>query len=63
MKAQRSEHPQSPWEVFRVPILLAVLSAVGLVAALVGDGTWDLLSWVTLLIPVAAIVRSLRRSG
>lgn len=36
------------WQVFRAPLLLALLSVVGLVAALVGDGLLDLLSWLTL---------------
>jgi len=39
--------------VFAVPVLLAVLTAVGLVSALVGDGIWDFASWMLLGIPVA----------
>ena len=34
------------------PILLAVLTAIGLISALVGDGGWDHLSAVALGIPV-----------
>jgi Fe2+ transport system protein B len=29
-----------------------VLSIIGLVSALVGDGVWDGVSWVTLAIPI-----------
>jgi hypothetical protein len=36
-----------------MPILLGVLTAVGLVAGLLGDGWWDLVSVVALGIPVA----------
>ncbi|MFT3664234.1 hypothetical protein [Piscinibacter sp.] len=35
-------------QVFAVPLLLGVLATVGLVGALVGDGVWDVLSWLTL---------------
>ena len=42
---------------FRVPLALAVVSAVGLVSALVGDGVWDALSWVALGTPIAVVVR------
>ncbi len=40
--------------IFAAPLLLAVMSAVGLVAALVGDGIWDAASWAMLGAPVAA---------
>ncbi len=39
--------------VFRVPVILAALSTVGLLAALLGDGVPDALSWLGLGIPVA----------
>ncbi|UVW27266.1 hypothetical protein [Massilia sp. H6] len=40
-------------QIWRMPLLLAVLTAIGLVAALLGDGVWDLVSAVTLGAPVA----------
>jgi hypothetical protein len=46
---------QSLWRVFRWPVLLGVLSLVGLVSALLGDGLWDALSWLTLFVPVAVV--------
>jgi hypothetical protein len=35
------------------PILLAVLTIIGLISALLGDGVWDHVSAVALGIPVA----------
>lgn len=35
-----------------MPILLGVLTLIGLVSALLGDGIWDLVSAVTLGAPV-----------
>lgn len=40
---------------FFVPGLLALASGAGLVAALVSDGTWDLVAWVAIGLPLAAI--------
>jgi hypothetical protein len=34
--------------VFAVPLALAVLTALGLVSGLLGDGAWDALSWLAL---------------
>jgi hypothetical protein len=39
-------------QIFLLPILIGILSTVGLVAALVGDGWWDGLSWASLSLPV-----------
>lgn len=44
---------QTLWQIFAIPLLLALLSAVGLVSALVSDGVWDALSWLTLAVPIA----------
>jgi len=44
------------------PVGLALLSAVGLLSALLGDGAWDALSWAALGLPVAvAAWHALRR--
>lgn len=40
------------WMIFRWPLLLAVLSLFGLISALVGDDLYNLLSWVSLGIPL-----------
>lgn len=39
-------------KLWRMPILLGILSMVGLISALMEDGIWDALSWLTLGIPV-----------
>lgn len=43
-----SREETSLWQIFRWPCLFCVLSMVGLISALVGDGVWDVLSWATL---------------
>lgn len=43
--------PRSLRQIFVIPLVLGILTTVGLIAALVGDGIWDWLSWVTLGIP------------
>ncbi len=53
MRAMHPPRRQSLRRIFAVPLLLALLSAVGLVSALVGDGAWDVLSWLTLAMPIA----------
>jgi hypothetical protein len=37
-----------------IPIAISLLSIVGLVAALTGDGWRDMLSWLALAAPIAA---------
>lgn len=39
------------------PLLLALLSLSGLMAALIGDGVWDVFSWAALGIPVALMIK------
>ena len=46
--------------IFAAPAAIALLSIVGLVAALLGDGVYDILSWIGLLVPVLAIAWALR---
>jgi hypothetical protein len=38
---------------FTIPALLAIVSADGLISALLGDGPWDVLSWGALGAPIA----------
>lgn len=52
---------QGLWLIFRWPLAIGVASAAGLLAALVGDGAWDALSWALLTWPVAWCLRGLRR--
>jgi hypothetical protein len=51
----------SPRQIWGAPITLGVVSAVGLVAALLADGLWDVLSWIALAVPVAVSVWGLWR--
>lgn len=51
----RRFHPprrQSLSEIFAIPFVLGILSSVGLISALVGDGVWDGVSWILLGIPI-----------
>jgi hypothetical protein len=43
---------QSVRDIFRWPVVIGVLSTLGLLSALLGDGIWDTLSWIALAIPV-----------
>jgi hypothetical protein len=49
------------WRVFGVPILLGLVSAIGLLSALLGDGLCDALSWAALGAPIAIIIWYVRR--
>jgi hypothetical protein len=54
MTGRRLHSPrrQTLGQIFIVPLVLGVLSTVGLISALVGDGIWDGLSWIALGIPI-----------
>jgi hypothetical protein len=43
--------------VWKYPILLALLTIFGLLAALTGTGVWHVLSWLAMLIPVVVCIR------
>jgi len=46
--------------IFAVPLLIAVLSLIGLVSALTGDGLRDVVSWLALGVPVAVVGWAMR---
>jgi hypothetical protein len=48
---------RSPARIFAVPLMIGVLSAIGLTAALLGDGVWDAVSWLALGVPVVVAGR------
>jgi hypothetical protein len=50
-------------QVFGVPVLLALVSVVGLLSALLGDGVWDAVSWVGLGALIAVIGWHAARPG
>ena len=47
--------PSALVRTFAAPTILAIASLIGLFAALLGDGAYDLISWLGLGIPLAAI--------
>ena len=59
----KMSEPNRLWRIFRIPLAIALSSAVGLIAALTGDGWLDVLSWMTLAVPPAIVLRALRRPG
>ncbi|MGV3601247.1 MAG: hypothetical protein ACO1N1_08575 [Dyadobacter fermentans] len=40
------------WKVWGMPIVIGILSGIGLISALTGDDIWDAVSWLTLGFPV-----------
>ncbi|MGF1612202.1 MAG: hypothetical protein ACFCUQ_22605 [Kiloniellales bacterium] len=56
MKPVEAAGPLTLRRIFAWPLLLALLSAVGLLSALLGDGVWDLLSWVALGLPLVVML-------
>ena len=52
---------RSRWEVFAAPLIMGVLSLIGLVSALAGDGPADWLSWASLAVPLVAVGWAMRR--
>ena len=49
----RRKTANSTFAIFRMPLLIGIVSTVGLASALLGDGIWDVFSWMTLAVPVA----------
>ena len=41
---------------FTLPLFIGITSIVGLLAALLGDGVYDAVSWLGLGLPVAAVI-------
>jgi hypothetical protein len=49
--------------IWAVPTGLAVATALGLTAALIGDGWADLLSWASLAVPAIVMIRFALKRG
>lgn len=45
------------------PLLLALLTVIGLLAALLGDGGWRVFAWALLAIPLGVIVQKVWLAG
>jgi len=56
-----SHKSQSIRRIFAWPALIGALGALGLFAALLGDGTWDALSWLGLGAPAGLALRGMWR--
>ncbi|GLO14417.1 hypothetical protein PPUJ20028_30000 [Pseudomonas putida] len=56
-----SHKSQPASRIFAWPALIALLGALGLFAALLGDGWWDGLSWLGLGLPAGFSLRGLWR--
>lgn len=50
-----------PARIFAVPVLIALTSLIGLIAALLGDGVLDVVSWVGLAVPLVIIGWAMKR--
>jgi hypothetical protein len=51
--------PFSLKAIFAVPVLVAILSLIGLIGALLGDGVWDGIGWLGLGAGVAVLAWAL----
>lgn len=51
---------RTTWQIFRWPLVMALANAIGLIAALVGDGWYDLISWATLGLTLIVIIAAWR---
>jgi hypothetical protein len=47
---------QTNGQIFAIPMVIGILSVIGLLSALIGDGVWDAVSWLTLGIPIVLCV-------
>ena len=56
--ARKSEYFGRVW---LWPLLLAIAGLMGLLSALVGDGIWDALSWITLGAPILVVLAAASR--
>ena len=60
MDSQRIQARKTPWQIFATPTLIALLSLVGLLAALLGNGVFDWVSWVGLAAPLVIVGWAMR---
>ena len=51
--------PAPDARVWRAPLLLALSTAAGLAAGLLGDGAWDAVGWCALGLPLGVALRYL----
>lgn len=61
MNPPKRNAPRPLSRIFAIPLVLGLVSGIGLVAALVGDDLWDAIGWLGLGIPLAVTVWCLWR--
>lgn len=62
MTEKTRRKPLSLTRIFAIPAVIGVLSGIGLVAALLDDGWWDIIGWGSLAIaPLIATGYLLKR--
>ena len=54
IKPRKAAHTTA--QIFAAPLAIAIITALGLTTALLGDGVWDWISWAALSLPVAVAV-------
>jgi len=53
-----SRQPSAPRSPFIAPAWIAAASVLGLVSALIGDGVFDMVSWLVFTALIALVVRA-----
>lgn len=51
---------QTKRAIFAAPTIIGILSMIGLVIALAGEGWHDVASWMTLVVPVLAVIWAMK---
>jgi hypothetical protein len=44
-------------KLWGMPILLAALSVIGLLSAIMGTGIWHIISWIALSVPIYCMLK------
>jgi hypothetical protein len=63
VRPPRTSAARASWQMFAAPIAIALVTGVGLVAGLIGDGWLDVLAWIGLAIPAIVVIWSTRHSS
>jgi hypothetical protein len=53
---------RSTTRIFLLPAIISLAVIFGLVSALLGDGVWDVLSWLALAVPLLVVLFFLART-
>jgi uncharacterized iron-regulated membrane protein len=51
-----------PVVIFAAPVLLSLVTILGLLSALIADGAWDAMSWIALSVPIFIVAAFVSRS-